>query len=116
VLSLDDNLMLALGRNPLAQPHSLEMFEIRGFSSIKEAVSNSSRVFAMPEMLEAILLLVDVRTVLISCQRVYKLWHFVIARSPALQRHLFFLPDQTSSSPPFMPNPLSAEHRMLVSI
>ena len=64
------------------------------------------------ELLEAILLHVDERTLLVSAQRVSTVWRRTITTSPPLQRRLFFLPplrnDTTSSNPaPLLaPNPL----------
>ena len=55
-------------------------------------------VFAICELLEAILLDVDMRTLLVSVQRVCKRWNAVIASSPPLQRRLFFLPSFPRSS------------------
>ena len=54
--------------------------------------------FAVPELLENILLFVDQRLLLTSCLRVDKTWHSLITTSPSLQRHLFFRP-MTSSQP-----------------
>jgi hypothetical protein len=45
-------------------------------------------------------------TVLVSCQRVCKMWNSIISSSAPLQRHLFFLPDNQTPGPPFQPNPL----------
>lgn len=44
------------------------------------------------ELLEAILLHVDMRTLVVSAQRVCTRWHAVISNSTPLQRHLFFAP------------------------
>ncbi len=63
------------------------------------------------ELLEAILLHVDERTLLVSAQRVSTVWRCTIATSPSLQRRLFFLPplrNNTTNSNPLqlVPNPL----------
>ncbi|KAH9898985.1 hypothetical protein F4778DRAFT_782582 [Xylariomycetidae sp. FL2044] len=50
-------------------------------------------VLGLPELLEAILLHVDMQSLLTATQRVCRHWYTAIAQSPALQRHLFFLPD-----------------------
>jgi hypothetical protein len=47
-----------------------------------------------PELLEAILLSVSMRDLLTSCVRVCWHWHATIDGSPALQRHLLFLPSR----------------------
>ncbi|KAK4443477.1 hypothetical protein QBC34DRAFT_477540 [Podospora aff. communis PSN243] len=57
------------------------------------------KVLTTVELLENILLHVDVRTVLVSAQRVCTAWHRVIASSKPLQRHLFFLPVADTPSP-----------------
>ncbi|KAK7915228.1 hypothetical protein PG985_012931 [Apiospora marii] len=49
-------------------------------------------VLATPELLEAILAFVSMRRLLISGQRVCKLWKDAIDRSPQLQEHLYFRP------------------------
>ncbi|KAI9927726.1 hypothetical protein ASPWEDRAFT_549886 [Aspergillus wentii DTO 134E9] len=46
----------------------------------------------IPELLEHILIFLDIRTLLISAQRVCRLWNQVIAQSKALQQALFFHP------------------------
>lgn len=66
-------------------------------------------VFYTPELLEAILLHCDVRTILVSAQRVCVLWRNAITASPKLQRRLFFLLDQS-------PNPLDyPDHEILAA-
>lgn len=49
------------------------------------------------ELLEAILLQVDMRTILVSSLRVCKRWNAIITNSPSLQRHLFFLEDEIAA-------------------
>jgi hypothetical protein len=58
----------------------------------------ASRVGAVTELVETILLDVDQRTILISCIRVCRLWHGLITASHPLQRHLYFLPGHASNS------------------
>jgi hypothetical protein len=58
----------------------------------------ASRVFAVTELIETILLDVDQRSLLISCIRVCRIWHGLITASHALQRHLYFLPGHTLNS------------------
>jgi hypothetical protein len=50
------------------------------------------------ELLEAVLLQLDLYTLLLSATRVSRYWHDLITRSPSLQRALFFLPDQQDAS------------------
>lgn len=52
-----------------------------------------TRVLATPELLECVLLHLDMRTLLVSAQRACRVWHELIATSPALQEALFFKPD-----------------------
>ncbi|KAK2035111.1 F-box domain-containing protein [Colletotrichum zoysiae] len=49
-------------------------------------------VLAIPELLEAILVQVDMRTLLVSASRVSRAWKGFIDGSPALQQALFFKP------------------------
>ncbi|KAL4904797.1 hypothetical protein BDW74DRAFT_178372 [Aspergillus multicolor] len=50
------------------------------------------RVLETPEILEMVLEQLDMRTLLISAQRVCHSWNNLIASSPALQKALFFTP------------------------
>jgi hypothetical protein len=73
--------------------------------------SHPHAAFAVVELLEAILLLVDHQTLLVSAQRVSTHWHTVIRTSLALQRRLFLAAeletDQTQAAPhPIQQNPL----------
>lgn len=59
-------------------------------------MSNSrERVLNTPELLEEILGFLDVRTLLTSVQLVNHEWHSLVTHSPALQRALYFRPDET---------------------
>ncbi|PYI11997.1 hypothetical protein BO78DRAFT_382023 [Aspergillus sclerotiicarbonarius CBS 121057] len=58
---------------------------------------SSTRIFFIPELLEAILLDVDLRTLLTSAQRVCYFWHCVIRDSTPLQEKLFFKPMSPTS-------------------
>lgn len=49
-------------------------------------------VFTTTEILEAILLYLDMTTLLVTASRVSKTWNNVIATSPAIQRALYFRP------------------------
>ena len=74
------------------------------------------RVLNTEEMLEAILLQVDMQTLLTSCQRVNKTFKDAIAKSPRLQQKLFF-----QSAPPFNDNidyvnPLIKKHQEKLGI
>ena len=65
-------------------------------TGIAPTPSGPNRVFIIPELLEAILLSADVRTILVS-QRVCKYWYMLIYESPRLQRALFFEPDTNAA-------------------
>ncbi|KAK8045318.1 Regulator of G protein signaling superfamily [Apiospora rasikravindrae] len=67
------------------------------------------RVVAPTELLEAILLCMDIRTLLTSAQRVCRRWHHLIGDSPSLQKALFFEPDNTVLPTSPLRNPLLAE-------
>lgn len=54
--------------------------------------------FLVPELLEAILLQIDMHTLLVSCQRVCRLWRDVINDSSNLQEALFFKPAKQSEA------------------
>ncbi|KAL4954382.1 hypothetical protein BDW69DRAFT_163300, partial [Aspergillus filifer] len=54
--------------------------------------SAANRVLETPELLEMILVQTDMRTLLISAQRVCRTWKALIDHSPSLQRALFFTP------------------------
>lgn len=56
------------------------------------------KAFLVPELLEMILLQIDTRTLLVSGQRVCRLWHEVIRNSSNLQAALFFQPIKQSSA------------------
>lgn len=61
------------------------------------------KVFALPEVLEKILLEVDMVTLLVSAQRVSKAWKDLIKSSIAIQQKLFF---KAATSGPVEKNPL----------
>lgn len=58
--------------------------------------SVTGQAFATPELLEAILLRVDMRTVLVSAQRVCQYWRELISQSSQLREHLYLKPRQTA--------------------
>ncbi|UNI23601.1 hypothetical protein JDV02_009411 [Purpureocillium takamizusanense] len=60
--------------------------------------SAAQAVLSTPELLEAILVGVDMHTLLVSATRVCRLWHVVAASSLALQRSLFFHPENEDDS------------------
>ncbi|KAK8107901.1 uncharacterized protein PG998_009914 [Apiospora kogelbergensis] len=74
----------------------------------------------IPELLEAIILHLDQKAILVNAQRVCHQWHRCITEMPSIQHHLFLLPEPTSndnhdskdgaSSNPPRPNPLLARH------
>ncbi|KAI0104177.1 hypothetical protein GGR51DRAFT_234575 [Nemania sp. FL0031] len=49
-------------------------------------------VIAIPELLEAILLHLDMTSLLVSASRVNKTWNYLIETSPAIQQALYFQP------------------------
>ncbi|KAK8069754.1 hypothetical protein PG994_006370 [Apiospora phragmitis] len=67
------------------------------------------RVVAPTELLEAILLCMDMRTLLTAAQRVCRRWHHLIEASPSLQKALFFEPDNAVIPTNPLRNPLLAE-------
>lgn len=67
------------------------------------------RVVAPTELLEALLLSMDMRTLLTVAQRVCRRWHHLICTSPSLQKALFFEPDKAVPSTDPLRNPLLAE-------
>ena len=77
-------------------------------SSKQNAVMGTTQVaLNTPEVLEQILLEVDLRTLLVSAQRVCRSWHELLSASPSLQQHLFLQPAPKSATQAF--NPLLAE-------
>ncbi|RYO93623.1 hypothetical protein DL764_007964 [Monosporascus ibericus] len=71
------------------------------------ALSAKDRVLLTPELLENILCLTDVKTLLVSAQRVSRTWHGV-AQVPRVQRALFLAPDCRRSMS-YLYNPLLME-------
>ncbi|RDW72586.1 uncharacterized protein DSM5745_07758 [Aspergillus mulundensis] len=64
-------------------------------------MSNSTphhKIFSIPELVEAILLETDPRTLLTSAQRVCRLWNDLIKNKDELQQALFFKPSRKASS------------------
>lgn len=59
---------------------------------MQEQEQAQTKVLAIPELLEIILLHLDTRTLLASAQRVCQTWTVLIQSSPALQQALFFQP------------------------
>ncbi|PYH71273.1 F-box protein [Aspergillus vadensis CBS 113365] len=57
-----------------------------------ESASMAAQKICIPELLEMILLQLDMRTLLISAQRVCRAWHTLIKDSSSLQTLLFFKP------------------------
>jgi hypothetical protein len=53
--------------------------------------TTSERVLSMPEILEAILLRLSLRDLLVHAQLVNRVWRDLISTSPTLQQTLFFL-------------------------
>ncbi|KAK8039345.1 F-box domain protein [Apiospora rasikravindrae] len=77
-------------------------------------------LLGIPELLEAILLNLDQRDLLVNAQRVCRQWHQCIRDTPSIQQHLFFLPEPHSNTaatsadadavPALRQNPLLARH------
>ncbi|KAF2995922.1 hypothetical protein E8E14_003361 [Neopestalotiopsis sp. 37M] len=76
-------------------------------SADSEVLSAGAHVGHILELLEAILLEVDIRTLLVSAQRVNKRWWNVIG-NPNFQKRLFFIPDPDATGP--IDNPFLAEY------
>lgn len=53
----------------------------------------TNTVLGTTELLERVLLQTDMRTLLVSVQRVCRRWNELITTSPSLQKHLFLQPD-----------------------
>ncbi|RYP87431.1 hypothetical protein DL770_004769 [Monosporascus sp. CRB-9-2] len=70
-------------------------------------LSAKDRVLLTPELLENILCLTDMKTLLVSAQRVSRAWHEV-AQVPRVQRALFLAPDCRRSMS-YLYNPLLVE-------
>lgn len=79
--------------------------------------SATAAFLGTPELLEALFLQCDMRSLLTSAQRVCRQWHEIAVSSPAVQAHLYFrpeIPDRSngggsSSSRTTSNNPLLAE-------
>ncbi|KAK8094665.1 hypothetical protein PG997_001350 [Apiospora hydei] len=77
-------------------------------------------LLGIPELLEAILLNLDQRDLLVNAQRICRQWHQCIAETPSIQQHLFLLPEPRSNTaatttnagalPAPRQNPLLARH------
>lgn len=65
------------------------------------------RVLSLPELLEAILLHVDMTTLLVSVSRVNKSWNSVVSTSPALQQALYFRPAPSDGQGEVLWDPMS---------
>ncbi|POR38149.1 Uncharacterized protein TPAR_01665 [Tolypocladium paradoxum] len=65
------------------------------------------RVLNLPELLEAILLHVDMTTLLVSVSRVNRSWNAVVSTSPALQQALYFRPVPSDGRAEVMWDPMS---------
>jgi hypothetical protein len=63
---------------------------------MQEQEQPQTKVLTTPELLEIILLHLDIRTLLVSAQRVCQTWTVLIQSSPAIQQALFF---QTARNP-----------------
>ncbi|RYP41234.1 hypothetical protein DL769_011608 [Monosporascus sp. CRB-8-3] len=70
--------------------------------------TKASQVLDTPELLEAILLKLDIRTVISSAQLVNRQWHDLITESPAIQQAIFFKPMDAADGAPLR-NPLLTE-------
>lgn len=55
-------------------------------------MSGTRSIFDVAELFDSVLFLVDIRTILVSGQRVCKQWRELINKSPLLQQHLFLVP------------------------
>jgi hypothetical protein len=68
-----------------------------------------TKVFSIPELLESILILLDMRTLLTIVSRVCKLWSVTIERSRRLQQKLYFCPSGSAVPRSLALNPLLLE-------
>ncbi|GAT30251.1 hypothetical protein RIB2604_03302280 [Aspergillus luchuensis] len=66
--------------------------ESTSVTSQTENASMAAQKICIPELLEMILLQLDMRTLLVSAQRVCRAWHTLIKDSSSLQTLLFFKP------------------------
>lgn len=71
--------------------------------------ASEEAALATPELLESILLHVDMRTLLVSAQRVCRGWKDLISTSPQLQQVLFLQGDSSRNPASAIANPLLAE-------
>lgn len=71
--------------------------------------TSTTRALDVPEILEAILLELDIRSVITSAQRVNHYWHDLIKRSPSIQQALFFEPAPAVAGQQPVRNPLLAK-------
>ncbi|KAF9063713.1 hypothetical protein BDP27DRAFT_1426627 [Rhodocollybia butyracea] len=69
---------------------------------------SSNVVFDIPELLDAILCQVDIRTLLVDAQLVSRHWHDIITHSPSIQQVLYLHPKQSTACEP-IENPFLAE-------
>jgi hypothetical protein len=66
---------------------------------MKTTMSSLQKVVATPELLEAILAQLDVRTLLVSAQLVSHYFYDIVSSSVRLQQALFFIPEPLSDGP-----------------
>ncbi|KAE8345132.1 hypothetical protein BDV24DRAFT_159966 [Aspergillus arachidicola] len=102
----DPSLMLSWERSRLSTLPKNELYRL----------SDASRIFSIPEILEAILLSLDMHTLLIS-SRVCCTWNNLIKSSRKIQQALFYIPvDVVGPGQPPIKNPLVVERIWVESI
>ncbi|EXA53487.1 hypothetical protein FOQG_07461 [Fusarium oxysporum f. sp. raphani 54005] len=77
-----------------------------------EFADTMTRILAVPELLELILLHLDMKTLLVSASRVCRHWAAIIGESPRIQQALFFQPVSSAGArrpQSFTLNPLLVE-------
>jgi hypothetical protein len=95
-----------------ADNHSLDAQELPAptyISSLK-MTSAIERVFATPELLEAILIQLIPTNQLLRAQLISRLFHTTITTSPKIQQLLFFRPNPTRLTKDWFINPLLRQH------
>ncbi|KAI1077730.1 hypothetical protein F5B20DRAFT_551152 [Whalleya microplaca] len=68
-----------------------------------------AQFLSTPELLEALFLQCDMRSLLTTIQRVCKQWHEIICGTPSIQRHLFLRPAEGEIFLDAVQNPLLSE-------
>lgn len=73
---------------------------------MQEQERPQAKVFNTPELFEIILLHLDIRTLLVSAQRVCQTWTVLVQTSPAIQQALFFRSQENKWHTESISNPI----------